>query len=368
MLIFLLAGYFTLWFLLLITATALFAGQRGSQPAALPAELPRISILIAARNEEAAIGRCLRAVRQLDYPPALVEVLLGDDASSDRTRAVAEQAMQGYAGHFRCLTITDPLGLARGKANVLAHLARAATTDYFLLTDADIAVPRTWVAGLLAHVQPAVGIVTGLTVVQGPRLFDRLQGLDWLFSLGMVQVVTDLGRPTTAMGNNMLITRAAYAATGGYERLPFSITEDYALFRAVLREGFAFRNVFRPEVLAVSLPIATLPKLLHQRRRWLVGVEQLPVGLRLCLALYGGFYLALAGLAWVAGPAVAGGLLSAKILVQGVLATLCYRRVGLRPPWELLLIFEGYTFLILVALTIFRALPLTFDWKGRRYA
>ncbi|RYY19943.1 MAG: glycosyltransferase, partial [Cytophagaceae bacterium] len=147
-------------------------------PVALPAPLPRVSILIAARNEEAALPRCLASVRALQYPAHLLEVLVGDDASTDRTRAVAEAAMQGFAGSFQVVTITETLGQARGKANVLAHLTHRATTDYFLLTDADIALPATWVSALLAHAAPRVGTVTGLTVVQGTSLMAHLQGID----------------------------------------------------------------------------------------------------------------------------------------------------------------------------------------------
>jgi cellulose synthase/poly-beta-1,6-N-acetylglucosamine synthase-like glycosyltransferase len=332
--------------------------------------LPRVSILIAARNEEAAIGRCLGAIRALHYPAHLIEVLLGDDASTDQTAAVAAATMQGYAGQFRCLPITEPLGSARGTANVLAHLARAATTDFFLITDADIAVPATWVEAMLGPVLPPasrVGTVTGLTVVQGPRLFDQLQGLDWLLSLGLVQVVSDQGRPVTAMGNNMLVTRAAYEATGGYEALPFSVTEDFALFQAVLARGFTFRNLFEPTVLAFSLPIATPAALLHQRRRWLRGVEALPAWLQGGLVFYGAFYLALVGLAAVAGPLAALGVLLAKMLVQGGLAHLCFRRAGLRLRWRLLPAFELYTVALTLSLALFRLLGRRFDWKGRQY-
>ena len=355
------------WFLILATSTLLFATRRGSQPGLLPAPLPRVSILIAARNEEAAIGRCLHAIRQLDYPAHLLEVLLGDDASTDATAAVATAAMHGFGGTFRVLPIRETLGTARGKANVLAHLTRAATTDYFLITDADIAVPCTWVQGLLAHAQPGIGTVTGLTLVDGPRLFDKLQGLDWLISLGLVQVVSDLGRPVTAMGNNMLVTRAAYQATGGYEVLPFSVTEDFELFRATLRHGFGYRILFRPEVLAESLPMPTFGALLHQRRRWSRGLEGLPWWLKGGLLYYAGFYPALLALGWLAGPVVAGAVLVAKMLLQSTLAALCFRRAGRRAPLHLLSLFELYTPALTAALTIFRLLPLSFDWKGRQY-
>ncbi|MCA8830878.1 glycosyltransferase [Hymenobacter pini] len=358
--------YFLGWFGLLLTATVLFGRDKPTTPPP-PQPLPRVSILIAARNEEAAIGRCLQAIRELQYPPTLVEVLLGNDGSTDATARVAEAAMLGYAGSFRILPITGTLGTARGKANVLAHLARAATTEYFCITDADIAVPPTWLTGLLAHTGPGIGSVTGLTLVTGPRLFHRLQGLDWLISLGLVQVVTDLGRPVTAMGNNMLVTRAAYESTGGYEALPFSVTEDFELFKAILRQGYGYRNLFQPEVLAESLPMYTWRGLLHQRRRWLRGVEQLPGWLQACLALYGSFYPLLAVLAVVAGWHWAAGVWAAKIGLQGWLAAKCFRRVGRRPPLELLLLFELYTLALTGSLVVFRLLPLRFEWKGRQY-
>lgn len=364
----LLTGYFGVWFGAMLVSTLLFALRKGTAPTPLAQPLPRVSILIAARNEEASIGRCLAAIRALDYPAELVEVLLGDDGSTDQTRARAEAAMQGYGGHFQYISITDNLGSARGKANVLAHLTRAATSGFFFITDADIAVPRTWLSGMLAHVRPGIGTVTGLTIVRGPRLFDRLQGLDWLLSLSLVQVVTDLGKPVTAMGNNMLVTREAYEATGGYEALPFSVTEDFELFKATVKRGFGFRNVFQPEVLAVSLPIATPLGLLHQRRRWLRGVEALPWGLKLGLLIYGNFYLGVLALAWVAGPGPALAVLGGKMLAQGALATIVFRRVGLRAPLELLPAFELYTVWLTVSLIGFRLLGRRFDWKGRTYS
>ncbi|MCC3159651.1 glycosyltransferase [Hymenobacter sp. 15J16-1T3B] len=367
MLIWALCAFFAGWFAVLLGSWLLFSRRRVPRARPLPSSPPRVSILIAARNEEAAIGRCLRSVRALDYPPACLEVLLGDDASTDRTAAVAAEVMRGFAGSFRILPITDTLGLARGKANVLAHLARAATTDFFLITDADIELPRGWVPGLLGHWQPGTGTVTGLTVVGGPRLFDRLQGLDWLMSLALVQMVSDRGQPVTAMGNNMLISRAAYEAVGGYETLPFSVTEDYELFRAVLARGFGWRNVFEPAVLAESLPMATWRGLLHQRRRWLRGVEALPAHIQAGLIYYAGFYPALAVAGWHGGAGAVLGIWGAKMLAQGLLAGSAFRHAGRRAPLHLLPLFELYTLAVTAGLTWFRLSGRAFEWKGRRY-
>ena len=363
-----LLGFVGLWLLGLAFTAWRFATRRGARPAgARPVPPPRVSILIAARDEEAALPRCLASLRALDYPAEQLEILVGDDGSTDRTAAVAEAAMRGFAGRFAVVAITENWGRARGKANVLAHLARRATTDYFFITDADIGLPRPWVAGLLAHAGPGVGTVTGITAVRGPRLFHRLQGLDWLLSLSLVQVVSDLGRPVTAMGNNMLVTRAAYEATGGYEALPFSVTEDFALFQAVLAAGFDFRQVFQADIRADSLPMPNWSALLRQRRRWLRGVAGLPLRLRLELLVFSGFWPALAGVGWLAGPGVALGAWAAKLLVQGVLAALAHRRAGLRLRWWLLPLFELYLLALTGALAVVQLRGGAVVWKGRRY-
>ncbi|WP_210517477.1 glycosyltransferase [Hymenobacter terricola] len=363
-----LPGFLVLWLLGMAYTAWRFATRQGTKPVApLPAPLPRVSVLIAARDEEAALPRCLASLRALNYPQELLEILVGDDASTDRTAAVAEAAMQGFAGSFRVISISETLGQARGKANVLAHLARQATTDFFFITDADISLPATWITALLAPAAPGMGTVTGITAVRGPRLFHQLQGIDWLLSLSMVQVVSDLDRPVTAMGNNMLVTRAAYEATGGYEALPFSVTEDFALFRAVLAAGYGFRQVFNAEVRADSLPMPTWPDLLKQRRRWLRGVEGLPLRLRLELLFFSGFWPALLGLAWLAGPGLALVFWGAKVLVQAVLAYFAHRRAGLRLRWWLLPLFELYTLALAVAILGFQLFGGAVVWKGRRY-
>ena len=363
-----LLGYLALWLLGMGFTAWRFAGRCGAiAPGLLPAPLPRVSVLIAARDEAAALPRCLASLRALDYPAELLEILVGDDGSTDGTAAVAEAAMQGFAGHFQVVPIAGVIGQARGKANVLAHLTRHAATNYFFITDADISLPASWLRGLLVHAGPGVGTVTGITAVRGPRLFHQLQGLDWLLSLSMVQVVSDLGRPVTAMGNNMLVTRAAYEATGGYEALPFSVTEDFALFQAVLAAGFGFRQVFQADIRADSLPMPTWAALLRQRQRWLRGVVGLPLRLRLELLFFSGFWPALAGVAWAGGPGLALGVWAAKMLVQGLLAHFAHRRAGLRLRWALLPLFEGYTLALTAAVGFFQLFGGAVVWKGRRY-
>ncbi|MDB5261160.1 MAG: family 2 glycosyl transferase, partial [Adhaeribacter sp.] len=237
--------YFGIFFIIFLTVVVLQVLNRPLRPAPLDTE-PYVSILIAVRNEAQNIIKCLEAIGKLNYPANKIEILLGDDASTDNTYEIIGQYIR-HKPFYRCIRIKENLGQARGKANVLAHLTRVATSDYYFITDADIQVPETWVRDMLAGTRSKKkGIVTGITTISGHRLFQELQALDWINALGLMQIISDLKLPVSTMGNNMLVTRAAYEATGGYENMPFSVTEDVQLFKAVIKKGFTSQNLFHP--------------------------------------------------------------------------------------------------------------------------
>ncbi len=326
---------------------------------------PRVSILIAARNEETTIERCLASLEALHYPAELLEILIADDASTDNTAAVVARFIEGKP-QFRLLSVRHRLGTARGKSNALAHLCRAATTDYFFITDADMALAPDWVTTMLAATANGrVGVVTGITTADGSR-FGRLQGLDWLFGLNLIRLLSDAGVPVTSVGNNMLVTRAAYASIGGYEALAFSITEDLQLFSKIVEQGWGFRNLCDARVLGVTVPQPTPRHLLRQRKRWMKGAVRLPAALTVLFALYGLFYVVLSWPGLLPLPALLS-LYAGKVLCQTVFLAGTLRQVGRRESLGLLLLYELYLCLMSVAVIGYTLWPGYILWKERRY-
>lgn len=104
-------------------------------PAASSANYPKVSILIAARNEEKNIAEALQSVLQLDYPD--FEILIVNDRSTDRTGEILEKMARANS-IIRPLHITAlPKGWL-GKNHALYRAAQAATGELLLFTDADI--------------------------------------------------------------------------------------------------------------------------------------------------------------------------------------------------------------------------------------
>ena len=326
---------------------------------------PTVSILLAARNEETTILACLRAISQLNYPASAVEVLIGNDDSTDQTGAVVADFIADKPG-FQLILIAESQAGLRGKANVLAHLARLAGGKYLFFTDADTQVSPDWLLDMSRQFTGNVGIATGVTLPDGPRLFHKLQTIDWLYNLTLTHLLSSAGVPVTAMGNNMAVSREAYNAVGGYESLPFSVVEDYTLFRAVVGRGFGFRNVLNEAVLARTQPVDTGWQFLNQRKRWMRGATALPTWM--VVSLYGQY---LAGpllllLGWFV-PALAVGLYVLKLFVQTLVISLGLGRLRQTRLWPYALLFEVYQLIIGPLSVLYYLAPTPIEWKGRKY-
>ncbi|GAB4036466.1 glycosyltransferase [Spirosoma gilvum] len=326
---------------------------------------PSVSILIAARNEEFSILNCLKAIAELDTPDSVVEVLIGNDQSTDRTDAVVADFVRKHPS-FQLIPITESDSGLQGKTNALAQLANQARGQYLFFTDADTQVPTTWVSEMGRYLVGKTGIVTGVTLPDGPKLIHKLQALDWLYNLTLAHWLGSVGIPVTALGNNMAVSRQAYEAVGGYESLPFSVTEDFALFQAVVNRGYGFHNLVNEQVLARTLPVDTLQGWLQQRKRWMHGAMRLPRWM--VLFLYGQYLIGplLVLLAWVT-PVSAVALYSCRLLIQTMVLSYGLSRLRQTKLWPYALLFEIYQLIMGPLAVIYYWLPTKIDWKGRKY-
>lgn len=93
-------------------------------------ELPNVSLLISAFNEEGVIERKIQNILEIDYPKEKLEVLIGDDGSADRTaEIVARYADKG-------ITLVKAPKNA-GKAAMLNRLQKIAKGDILVFCDAN---------------------------------------------------------------------------------------------------------------------------------------------------------------------------------------------------------------------------------------
>ena len=290
-------------------------------PADAVTDYPRVAIVVAARNEEIYVRDLLTSLLAQQYPHGQMEVLLGNDRSTDATGAILEKWAANFP-HARVIHITEALPGLVGKANVLAQLCRQTDAPYLLFTDADCILPPTWVSATVAALKMHAGkphIATAFTVPTYRRPFEAFQAMDWLASQAVIHVLHTLGIPITAVGNNMACTHQAYVAAGGFEATAGSITEDYAIFRRVLAAGGTFSHSVSSNIRVVTRPQPDWKAWLGQRKRWFSGALQLPVWVQLPFWMQLVFYPLLVCVGLASGWKVAAITWVIKVAAQSVL-------------------------------------------------
>ncbi len=333
--------------------------------------LPSVSILVALRNEAPHLDRCVASLLALDYPEELVEIWLINDRSTDRTPERVE-AWRQRCHRIRTLHIRHGTPGLSGKANALAQALDRCTGEIVLVTDGDCVVPSTWARAHVRYYTADVGMVAGFTLLDRPgertTLFGKIQSLDWAYLLAVGAGALGLGLPLSVLGNNFSFRRAAYHQVGGYRRMGFTIIEDFALMKHLVKQtDWRVCYPVDPTMLVYSRPMPRLRDFYAQRKRWAAGGKEVPLYGKLLMAV-ACFAHALLPLAWVTSaawwPAAGVGLLVvADFALLWRVTGLVQRRDLLRafPLWEPF--YFGYTCVFAPVLLF----PTRVNWKGTVY-
>lgn len=239
------------------------------------AQQPPISIVVAARDEAAALRTLLPALLSQDYPD--YEVIIVDDRSADATPELLAE-WQGRDPRLIAVRIEELPEGRSPKMHALAEGIKQARGELLLLTDADCAVPPSWAAATAATFTTEVGAVIGYVDLRavGGTLMEQLQSFDYLTMMATTAGATKLGHPLGGGGANLAYRRAAYDQAGGFTAMPSgAVADDMLLIQRVLSETgwhVAFCDDERAFIGTTAEPVLT--DLLDQRTRWMAGGQE----------------------------------------------------------------------------------------------
>ncbi len=109
-------------------------------------ELPPVSILIAAYNEEDVILDKIESILKSDYQSEKIEIIIGSDCSTDRTNEIITKLSNKYS----CVSI-NTFDKREGKAAVINKLVDKAKNEILILTDANIIFSKKTIYSLVRH-------------------------------------------------------------------------------------------------------------------------------------------------------------------------------------------------------------------------
>jgi cellulose synthase/poly-beta-1,6-N-acetylglucosamine synthase-like glycosyltransferase len=188
----------------------------------------KVSMVIAAHNEEKVIEEKIRNTFDLDFPRKNLEILIGSDASTDRTNAIVAK----HAPDVKLFAFTQ----RGGKASVLNQLVPRASGDILVFCDANTMLLRNALQKLLAHFEdPSVGCVCGRLILHdaGHSALGVGESIYWNLESEIKKLEGKLGIVIGANGGIYAIRRELF------ERIPVdkTVMDDFFVTTRVLKAG-----------------------------------------------------------------------------------------------------------------------------------
>ncbi|YAF97114.1 MAG: glycosyltransferase family 2 protein [Nodularia sp. CChRGM 3473] len=241
-------------------------------------DLPSVSVLVAAKNEEAVIGKLVKSLCNLEYPDGQYEVWIIDDNSTDKTPQVLAELAQEYDQLKVLRRSAQAIGGKSGALNQVLPLTKGEIVAVF---DADAQV----VPDLLLQVVPLfqrekVGAVQVRKAILQADAGANANAKDNFWTQGqMAEMALDawfqqqrvaIGGIGELRGNGQFVRRTALESCGGWNEE--TITDDLDMTFRLHLDKWDIECTFYPAVQEEGVTNAIA--LWHQRNRWAEGGYQ----------------------------------------------------------------------------------------------
>ena len=225
--------------------------------------LPAVSILIAARNEEANLPGKLKSLQNLNYPQELLQIVIVSDGSTDRTASILNE-QDSYI-------ISVILGQSHGKAYCLNEAVKHATGEILIFQDARQLVDAHAIIELVSCFAD-----TTIGAVSGELLLEAGSGAVAAHALGLYwKIEKTVRKLESASGSVIGATGAIYAIRSElYINIPEgTILDDVIIPMNIARAGK--RVVFQPTAIVRDRIFSDKKKEFSRKIRTLTGNYQL---------------------------------------------------------------------------------------------
>ncbi len=234
------------------------------------ADTPTVSLLIAAKNEQAVIGKLVKMLLQLDYPRDKYEVWVINDNSSDNTGAILDQLAQT---HQQLKVVHRDQNAIGGKSGALNQVLPLTKGDIIGVFDADATVTRDLlkqVASMFA--EDKLGAVqVRKAIANAPENFwTQGQAAEMALDSYFQQQRIASGGLGELRGNGQFVRRSALFSCGGWNEQTITDDLDLTIRLHLDRWDIGLLEFPAVEEEGVTRAIA----LWHQRNRWAEGGYQ----------------------------------------------------------------------------------------------
>lgn len=222
-------------------------------------ELPSVTLIIAAYNEQAVIARKLQNALALEYPRERLQILVAADGSDDETVSIA----QSYAERGVALSYTPERA---GKMAAINRAVEKATGEILVFSDANNLYEVGGLKALVApFCDPRVGAASGAKIIlKGDGALGESEGLYWKYESFIKQQENRLGSTAGVVGEMLAIRWVLFEPAPAWV-----INDDFYLAMQVIRKGF--RVLYVPEARSYERVSPTAQDEMARRARIVAG-------------------------------------------------------------------------------------------------
>ncbi len=250
---------------------ALWYSVRKKTDAQVPDIIPstRVSVVVACRNEAANISALLESLAAQDYPAGLLEIIIVNDNSTDRTPVAVSEFISDdrlrLKQSFRL--INNPFN---GKKSALRHGVEKSTGEFILTTDADCTMGPRWVTAMAGNYAftSADMILAPVHQRAGGGFVQRFGAFEFAALQAVTEATARAGHPVMCNGANMGIRKETYLkhARRLHDEIPSG--DDMFLLHSVKQAGGDIRYYGDGAAVVHTAAAVSAAALLRQRARW----------------------------------------------------------------------------------------------------
>lgn len=238
--------------------------RRKDKEPEFPKNAPRVTIIIPAYNEEKGIAGSINSALDIDYPKELLEVIVVDDGSKDRTFEIASQFKSKRVRVFK-------MPKNSGKGAAMNFAISKARGEVIVTMDADnTIVQKDALKKMVAYFNDSkVMCVAPAMAIYNPKgVLQRVQQIEYLFGVFLRKAFSSMNAVHITPGAFSAYKKVFFEKYGGFS--VNNLTEDLEMALRIQSHHFVIENSIGSVVYTVAPN--KFWKLLKQRRRWYVGL------------------------------------------------------------------------------------------------
>ncbi len=231
-------------------------------------ELPRVAVIVAARDEAKNLPDLLEDLLAQNYAGEH-SFIVADDRSLDDTWSIIHKFSKAHP-QFTAIRIVEESSEMTGKKNALTQCIKNTTAPILIETDADCRMGPDWLSTMVSAFDDDTGLVVGFSSVRKRSLFAIYQALDFLGIMMTNAGMMEYDKTWSGSGQNLAFKRLHFTAIGGFTGDPNqSIGDDFYLVQKIGKlRGVKAKFSWDPKSFVTTAPAKSMVAFYRQRKRW----------------------------------------------------------------------------------------------------